>query len=175
MNDNSLHTSTSHEYYIDLDARIANLADRQAGFSDYIDRRWHDLSVRQLARLLRGHGQMAVRLGRLPRDRRGMGGVGGPPICIDDIIADLDDKLGRLCRDIDERWPELDSGNVKPWGRLVTVYSQNAVRLGQLMLARRALREDSFSGPGPGSGYGELDGAIDAAMDRVSEEWGVEL
>jgi len=57
-------------------------------------------------------------------------------------IADLGDKLRRLPRTIDERWPELDSGNVKPWGRLVTVYSQNGVRLGQLMRARRALRED---------------------------------
>ena len=91
MNDNSLHRNTSHEYYIDLDARIANLADRQAGFSDYVDRRWHDLSVRQLARLLRGHGQMAVRLGRLLRDRRGMGGLGGPPICIDDRILGIGD------------------------------------------------------------------------------------
>ena len=91
MNDNSLHTSTSHEYYIDLDARIANLADRQAGFSDYVDRRWHDLSVRQLARVLRCHGQTAVRLGRLLRDRCGMGGLGEPPICIDDRILGIGD------------------------------------------------------------------------------------
>ena len=167
MNDNSLHTSTSHEYYIDLDARIANLADRQAGFSDYVDRRWHDLSVRQLARVLTGHGQTAVRLGRLLRDRRGMGGLGGPPICIDDIIADLDDKLGRLSRDIDERWPELDSENVKPWGTLVTVYSQNCVCLGQLMRARRDLRETSSSD--------ELDADMDAALACLSEEWGIEL
>jgi len=125
----------------------------------------------QLAGVLTVHGRNGVRLGELLRERRVMGGLGGPPICIDDVIAGLDDKLGRLSRHIDERWPELDSGNVKPWGRLVTVYSQNAVRLGQLMRARRALREDSS----PGSGSGELDGVIDAAMDRVSEEWGVEL
>ena len=91
MNDNSLHTSTSHEYYIDLDARIANLADRQAGFSDYVDRRWHDLSVRQLARVLTVHGQTAVRLGRLLRDRRGTGSLGGPPICIDDSLLGIGD------------------------------------------------------------------------------------
>ncbi len=167
MNDNSFHRSTSHEYYIDLDARIANLADRQARFSGYIDRCWHDLSVRQLVRLLGGHGQMAVRLGRLLRDRRGMGGVGGPPVRIDDIIADLDDKLGRLSRDIDERWPELDSENVKPWGRLVTVYSQICVCLGQLIRARRDLREASSSD--------ELDADMDAALACLSEAWGIEL
>ena len=165
MNDNSLHRSTCHEYYIDLDARIANLADRQAGFSDYIDRRWHDLSVRQVARVLRGHGQMAVRLGRLLGHWRALGTLGQPPVSIDDVIADLDDKLGRLCRDIDERWPELDSENVKPWGTLVTVYSQNCVCLGQLMRARRDLREASSSD--------ELDADMDAALACLSEEWGM--
>ncbi|MDY6877366.1 MAG: hypothetical protein SWK90_14340 [Chloroflexota bacterium] len=170
MNDNSLHslhTSTSREYYIDSDARIADLADRQAGFSDYVDRRWHDLSVRQLARVLTVHGQTAVRLGRLLRDRRGMGGLGGPPVSIDAIIADLDDKLGRLSQDTDERWPELDSENVKPWGTLVTVYSQNCVRLGQLMCTRRDLREASSSD--------ELDADMDAAIACLSEAWGIEL
>jgi len=54
----------------------------------------------------------------------------------------LSDKLDRLSRHIDERWDELDSGNVKPWCRLVTAYSQNCVRLGQLMGVRRAVREE---------------------------------
>jgi hypothetical protein len=67
---------------------------------------------------------------------------------IDEVMADMGDKLGQLSRYIDERWPELDSENVKTWNRLVTVYSQNAVRLGQLMGARRALREDWASGSG---------------------------
>ena len=84
-----------------------------------------------------------------------------------DIIADMTEKLGRLSRDIDERWPELDSENVKPWGTLVTVYSQNCVRLGQLMRARRDLREASSSD--------ELDADMDAALACLSEAWGIEL
>ena len=171
MNDNSLHTRTSREFSRgpgpDFDGCIIGLADSQARFSGYIDRWWDDLSVRQLARVLTVHGQTAVRLGRLLRDRRGMGGLGGPPICIDEVIADLDDKLGRLSRDIDERWPELDSENVKPWGTLVTVYSQNCVCLGQLMRARRDLRETSSSD--------ELDADMDAALDWLSKEWGIQL
>jgi len=171
MNDNSLHTHTSRESCIDRDRGfddcIADLADRQARFSDSIDRWWDDLSVRQLARVLAVHGRNGVRLGKLLRDRRGVGGLGESRVCIDGVIADLDDKLDRLSRDIDERWPELDSGNVKPWCRLVTVYSQNAVRLGQLMLARRDLRETSSSDA--------LDADMDAALDWLGKEWGIEL
>ena len=49
----------------------------------------------------------------------------------------------------------------------VTVYSQNCVRLGQLMRARCALREDPSSDA--------LDADMDAAIDWLSEEWGIEL
>jgi len=144
MSDNSLHTHTSRESCIDRDRddRIADMADRQARFSGYIDRWWDDVSVRQLAGVLAVHGRTAVRLGQFLRDRRGVGGFGEPPMCIDEVIADLNDNLDRLSRHIDERWDELDSGRVKLWCRLVTVYSQNCVRLGQLMGVRRAVREE---------------------------------
>jgi len=155
------------ELDFDIDDWIADVADRQARFSDYIDRRWDDPSVRQLAEVLKVHGRNGVRLGQLLRDRRALGGLDEPAICIDEVTTDLGDKLGRLSRTIDERWPELDSGNVKPWGRMVTVYSQNAVRLGQLMRAGRALREDPSSD--------ELDADMDAALDWLSEEWGIQL
>lgn len=49
----------------------------------------------------------------------------------------------------------------------VTVYSQNCVRLGQLMRARRDLREDPSSD--------ELDAEMDAALAWLSKEWGIEL
>jgi len=177
MNDNSLDTRTSRESCIDLDRdrdpglglddRIGDLADKQARFSGYIDRWWDGLSVRQLAGVLKVHGRNGVRLGELLRDWRAVGGLGEPGVCIDEVIADLDAKLGRLSRSIDEQWPELDSGNVKPWGRLVTVYSQNCVHLGQLMRVRRALREERSSD--------ELDAEMDAALDWLSRDWGVEL
>jgi vacuolar-type H+-ATPase catalytic subunit A/Vma1 len=95
----------------------------------------------------------------LLRDRRAMGGLGESRVCIDAVIADLADKWGRLSRDIDERRPEMDSENVKPWCRLMAVYSQNAVRLGQLMLARHDLREERSSG--------EVDAALDAALAQL--------
>ncbi|MBC8492215.1 MAG: hypothetical protein H8D43_00405 [Chloroflexi bacterium] len=179
MDDNSLHTHTARESCtgldldigvgpgFDFDDRVVDLANKQARLSGLIDRWWDDLSVRQLAEILTIHGRSGVRLGELLGKRRGLGCVGEDPICIDDVIGDLNDKLGRLSRYIDERWPELDSENIKPWSRLVTAYSQNAVRLGQLMGAGRALREEWC--------YDEEDAALDAALDQLSEEWGIEL
>jgi hypothetical protein len=177
MNDNSLNTHTSRESCTELDHeldrdlgfddRIGDLADKQARFSGYIDQWWDDLSARQLAEVLKVHGRTAVRLGEFLRDRRAMGGFGESRVCIDEVIGDLNNKLGRLSRYIDERWAELDSENIKPWSRLVVVYSQNVVRLGQLMDARCALREEWS--------YDEDDAALDAALDQLSEEWGIEL
>ena len=50
---------------------------------------------------------------------------------------------------------------------MVTVYGQNGVRLGRLMRVRRALHEAASSA--------EFDEAINAALDQLSEMWGIDL
>jgi len=209
MNHNSHSTSTPRagQLPIDIDHVIARLADQQAHFSGYIDRRWHDLDARQLARLLSLYGQNATRLGRLLRDRCAIGGkmseeradffkeawerlkvmemegeLDGydfpalddepedddldscrPPICIDDVIADLDDKQARLSQYLDRRWRDPE---VKHLDRLLAVYSHNASRLGRLLRDRCALYGE------PPDPFKEI---INAALDRLSEEWGIDL
>ena len=60
----------------DIGTVIARLADQQADLSRHIDRRWAELDVVHLARLLSVHGQNAARLGRLLGDWHA---VHGPP------------------------------------------------------------------------------------------------
>ena len=80
----------------DIGTVIARLADHQAGLSRHIDRRWAELDVVQLARLLSVHGQNAARLGRLLGDWHA---VHGPPPdalqqAMDHALHQAGDQLG---------------------------------------------------------------------------------
>jgi len=147
----------------DIDVRIADLADKHAHFSQYIDRHWHDVGVRQLARALSVHASNAVRLARLLRDRRVIATHGPAPVQVDPLIADLNDKLDQLDRYIDSHWP--DPGT-EEWRTLVALSSLNAIRLGQLMLHRRALRDAPLD---------DLERAINAARDLLAQKWDIGL
>jgi hypothetical protein len=82
---------------------------------------------------------------------------------IDDVIADLADKQDRLRQLLDRLWSDPDAEHLD---RLLAVYSHNAARLGRLLRHRTAL-------------YGQpadmISLAIDRALDRLSEQWGVDL
>lgn len=201
MNDQWLseHSTKAGQIPIDIDDLIACLTEQQAQFSRYIDRRWHDLDARQLARLFSTYGQNASRLGRLLRDRFALYGkteefkdlisrtldrldaqqrdeiVGHappaqdddaspqPPVDIDDVITDLADKQARLSQVLDRLWHDPDAEHLD---RLLAVHSHNAVRLSRLLRDRCAIY-----GPPPDP----RQVAINAALDRISKEWGIEL
>jgi hypothetical protein len=83
-----------------IDTIIARLANQQTVLSRYIDRRWSDLGAIRLARLLSIHGQCAVRLGRLLRDRRVIHGDPPDPVqqgidlALDELSAEWGIDLG---------------------------------------------------------------------------------
>ena len=58
-----------------IEAGIAELYQQQRQLDDYLRGVWDsEMDVRELAHLLRVHGQNAYRLGRLLRDRRALSG-----------------------------------------------------------------------------------------------------
>lgn len=63
-----------------------------------------------------------------------------PPINIADVIAQLDSQQARFAAHIDGDWDGLDAGRL---ARLLTLYGQNATRLGRLLRDRRALYGDT--------------------------------
>jgi hypothetical protein len=167
MNDNST-TPRLDDLPVDVDNAIGRLADWQVYLSDYIDRHWDDLDVRQLARSLSVHGMNAVHLGRLLRDRLALGlSPYQPPAHIDDVIADLDDKLARLSQHIDRLCHDSE---IEHWIRLISVYSHNVGRLSRLMCDRRALCRAACD-----EQSGQFQEAINLALDQLSAEWGIEL
>ena len=198
-----LHLSKADQRPIDLDDLIANLAGQHAHLARYIDRRWDGLDPRRLARLLTTYGQSATRLGRLLRDRdalykpvdrqlaeiealleRAQALIDEPPpddrspaqppsapvddgddafLDIDDIITALAGKQARLLQHLDRLWCDPDA---EPPDRLLAVYSHNAARLGRLLRDRCAIY---------GQPADDLSLAMDAALDHLSQEWGIPL
>jgi len=160
---------------VHIDTIIANLVAQQARLSDRIDRCWDDPA--QLVRLLPLYGQNTTRLSRFLRDRCDFYGnpddetlasesdpdPGSLPIQIDDLIADLAAKQTRLSQHLDRCWQNPDAEHLD---RLLAIYSQNATRLGRLLHDRYAIY-----GPPPNP----FSVVIDQALDRLSEEWGIEL
>jgi hypothetical protein len=63
-----------------------------------------------------------------------------PPINIADVIAQLAGQQARFAAHIDGGWDDLDAGRL---ARLLTLYGQNATRLGRLLRDRRALYGDT--------------------------------
>jgi hypothetical protein len=63
-----------------------------------------------------------------------------PPIDIADVIAQLAGQQARFAAHIDGGWDGLDAGRL---ARLLTLYGQNATRLGRLLRDRRALYGDT--------------------------------
>jgi hypothetical protein len=162
MNDNS-----SQSYTLDLDHSIALFVKGHTCFSQYIDRHWHDMRVRELAACLAVHARNAVRLALVLRDRVALGLRGPPPADIDLAIQDVKRKLGRLDRTIDQYWVDDLDDRVC---RLLNVYSQNAVRLGRLMVHRQALYQQALQ-----DDVDELELAFDQALRELSDQWGIEL
>ena len=134
---NPIETHPVPVHSFSFDDLIAGLAHAHTRFSQYIDRCWHDLDVKQLAGALSVHAMIAIRLARLLRDRCALGILGPPPVQLDPFIADLNGKLARLNRYVDTHWP--DPGTWQ-WRRLVSLYSMNLGRLSRLIRHRRALR-----------------------------------
>ncbi len=162
MNNN---TDTPHAEApsVGIDDIIASLAHAHANFSQYIDHHWHDLDPRHLARSLAVHGRVAAHLGRMLRRRRAFATHCPPPVSIDTIIADLDDKVIRCGQYIDQC---CDGPGDERWLRLLSIYSQNIVRLSQLRLDQRALLDTPSD---------EFQSVIYSALDQLSAEWGIEL
>jgi hypothetical protein len=100
-----------------------------------------------------------------PAPGRPAAGDSGDEVAIDAILLDLAAKQRRLSAFIDDL---LDSGGADPReiGRLLALHGQNAARLGRLLRDRQALG---------GTLSGDLQAALDRALDELSEEWGVEL
>ena len=121
----------------DFDALILDAVDSQASLSRYIDRRWRDLSPRDLAGLLSTHAMNALRIALLLRDRRALAIPGPDPIQLDGLIADLTARLARLSRYIDARWR---SPGMAEWRTLVAAHSLILCRLSRLITHRRTLR-----------------------------------
>jgi hypothetical protein len=63
-----------------------------------------------------------------------------PPIDIDDVIAQLAGQQARFAVHIDGGWDGIDAGRL---ARLLTLYGQNATRLGRLLRDRHALYGDA--------------------------------
>ena len=59
-----------------------------------------------------------------------------PPIDIADVIAQLAGQQARFVAHIDGGWDDLDAGRL---ARLLTLYGQNATRLGRLLRDRAAI------------------------------------
>lgn len=79
-----------------IEAVIADLFQQQRQLDAYLRRAWHsEIDVRELAQLLRVHGQNAQRLGRLLRDRRALSGkaadgiAGAMAMALDELSNEL--------------------------------------------------------------------------------------
>jgi len=86
-----------------------------------------------------------------------------PPICIDDVIADLEDKQARLGSDLDRLWEDAEARHLN---RLLAVYSRNAARLSRLL----RYRCDIYGQPPD-----PKDVAMDLALHYVGQMWGIDL
>ena len=156
---NPIETHPVPVHSFSFDDLIAGLAHAHTRFSQYIDRCWHDLDVKQLAGALSVHAMIAIRLARLLRDRCALGILGPPPVQLDPFIADLNGKLARLNRYVDTHWP--DPGTWQ-WRRLMSLYSMNVGRLSRLIRHRRALRHAPLH---------QLQRAIHAALHFTGQNW----
>jgi hypothetical protein len=79
-----------------LDDIIEDLAIRQARLSAYIDSQGEDISVDEIVKLLRLHGQNASRLGRLLRAKRALSGEAADGLsgAIAQALDELSTELG---------------------------------------------------------------------------------
>jgi acetyl-CoA carboxylase alpha subunit len=82
---------------------------------------------------------------------------------LDDVIVDLDWRRQQLAAYIDAHLTELDPGE---YARLASLEGQFASRIGRLLRDKQQVQGDEMS---------ELDQAINQALDRISEEWNIEL
>jgi hypothetical protein len=79
-----------------IDELIADLAERQARLSDYLDRCGPTLPLRNWVTLLRVHGQTASKLARLLRDKRAR-----EKKAFDNMI---EDAIVQALRELGEEW-----------------------------------------------------------------------
>ena len=113
------------------------------------------------------HLRMGPRGEAHPAYRHGAYATPTKPVeTLEDVIADLGKKQAQLSELLEE---ELESGKplTKRMVTLLTLHSQNAGKLGQLMnykLKQGKKGEDD-----------ELKKAINQALDEISKEWGLEL
>jgi hypothetical protein len=77
-----------------INSVIRDLAERQRCLTAYIESKQGELSAREIAALLGLHGQNAVRLGRLLRDRQALAGES-----TDAIVTAIEKALDKLAAD----------------------------------------------------------------------------
>jgi len=82
---------------------------------------------------------------------------------LDGMIAGLQHRLNQLSTYIDRHLPDLDHST---YARLSSLHGQLAGRASRLLLDRKQLVGDAGN---------ELIEATHAALDRLSDEWGIEL
>lgn len=82
---------------------------------------------------------------------------------IDTVIADLHEKQLRLSRYLDEHYEDLSPEQL---ARFHHIHAQGSSRLGRLLRDRAVLLPEMED---------PMKEAINAALDALSEEWGVEL
>jgi len=89
---------------------------------------------------------------------------------LDQIIRDLHRRLSQLSAYIDRRMADVDHGTdvlpVDVYAHLVSLQGQLSSRLGRLMRDRKQIAGDAAD---------ELTQAINAALDDISAEWGIDL
>ncbi len=91
-----------------------------------------------------------------------------PPLSINTIIDDLSGKQFRISRLLDDAIEDLSDKDtdIELMVRLLQLHGQNASRLGRLLRHKRALSGEAADG---------IAGAIGAALDELSTQWGIDL
>jgi hypothetical protein len=87
-----------------------------------------------------------------------------PPIDIADVIAQLAGQQARFAAHIDGDWDGLDAGRL---ARLLTLYGQNATRLGRLLRDRHALYGDAAEEVD--KVFARLDARLDGDPESMAE------
>lgn len=89
------------------------------------------------------------------------------PLTITAIITDLQTKQATISAFIQKQMgAETDKTDIEDLVRLLQLHGQNASRLGRLLRDQRALSGEAADG---------IAGAIGAALDELSTQWGIDL
>ena len=113
---------------------------------------------------------MGARRGNRNAEKHGAYGAPAPGADLDQIIRDLHRRLTQLSSYIDHGLERDGIGetslDLSEYARLVSLQGQLSSRLGRLMRDQDRIAGDAAD---------ELTRAVNAALDDISVEWGIEL